>query len=95
MMNGHSLSHIPMGRKWIDNLPLPAMNLFIRLKAGMLGRARQTLLFLIIQGTPSSKTGHSDFFPPWFLKQTADIISFPAGERKMGNRGLILTLVPY
>lgn len=39
MMDGHSFPHIPMGRKWIENLPLPAMNLFIRLKAGMLGRA--------------------------------------------------------
>lgn len=50
---------------------------------------------LISQGTPRSKTGHSGFF--FFLVPKANstyTISFPAGQRKMGNRGLILTLVP-
>lgn len=43
MTAGNSLPHSPMRRKWIESLPLPAVNLFIRLKAGMLGRARQML----------------------------------------------------
>lgn len=42
-MDGHGLPPIPVGRKWTENLPLPAMNLFIRLKAGMLGRAGRAL----------------------------------------------------
>ena len=53
VMDGHAFPHIPMGRKWIGNLPLPAMNLFIRLKTGMLGRARQTLIF--------NNSGHTKF----------------------------------
>lgn len=83
-MDGNSLPHNPMGRKPIGNLSLGAVNLFIRLKAGMLGRTRQMLLtlFLIIQGTPSSNTGQGGllFFFLAPKANSAYTISFPARE---------------
>lgn len=63
----------------------------------MEGQADAVTLFLIIQGTPSSKTGQSVFFFFFFIlapkANSAYIMSFPSREEN-GSRGLLLTLAP-
>lgn len=64
----------------------------------MEGQADAVTLFLIIQGTPSSKTGQSGFFfffsPLAPKANSAYIMSFPSREEH-GSKGLVLILAPY
>lgn len=53
-----------MGGKWIEKSSSSCCELVYKIKDRFAweGQADAVRLFLIIQGTPSSKTGHSDFY---------------------------------